>query len=211
MTQGLQRLVNAAPANLSPQTYASVSLMDQGRQVQTAAASDERALRADQLQYQVGQGPCLDAIREQDTVSIEDLTADARQPGWLRRAAQETGIRSALSLPLRIDGSAGSPGSLDLYSPRRHPFTAGFIAGVTIVFGIVTLAIVIAYLRSTAGGRWRTSPVRSRSSIGMVFLIVGPSELFSEIFLDSGGCGHRGRCGTRPAAPDPGCGARFRC
>jgi hypothetical protein len=48
---------------------------------------------------------------------MEDLTADARHPGWSDRAAEETGIRSALSLPLR---TGGSPGSLDLYSPRQH-------------------------------------------------------------------------------------------
>jgi diguanylate cyclase (GGDEF)-like protein len=124
MTQSLQRLVEVAATNLGPQIYASVSLMHQRGPAYTAATSDERALRADQLQYELGEGPCLEAIGEQDTISVEDLTADARHPGWSRRAAEETGIRSALSLPLGTGGSAGNLGSLNLYSPRQHAFDA---------------------------------------------------------------------------------------
>jgi signal transduction histidine kinase len=52
----LQRLVDAAAANLGLQVHASVSLLHKRRQVQTAAASDDRALRADQLQYELGEG-----------------------------------------------------------------------------------------------------------------------------------------------------------
>jgi hypothetical protein len=68
--------------------------------VQTPAASDEWATRADQLQYELGEGPCLDAIWQQDTLQIDDMTTEQRYPDWARRVAEQIGIRSSLSLQL---------------------------------------------------------------------------------------------------------------
>src|ERR687886_1241353 len=76
----LQRIVELAAAHLDGEVYASVSLVQQRRQVDTAAASDQRAVRADQLQYELGEGPCLDAIRAQDTFPIEGMTTEQRYP-----------------------------------------------------------------------------------------------------------------------------------
>jgi ANTAR domain len=61
----VQRVVDAAAANLDGVVSASVSLVRQSREIETPASSDDRALRADQLQYELEQGPCLDAIGEQ--------------------------------------------------------------------------------------------------------------------------------------------------
>jgi GAF domain-containing protein len=120
----LQRVVDAAAENLGPKVWASVSLVRQRRDVETPASSDERAARADQLQYELGEGPCLDAIWEQETFRIDDMTADERYPRWSRAVAEETGIRSSLSLQLFTDEEQKSLGGLNLYSPRPHAFDA---------------------------------------------------------------------------------------
>jgi hypothetical protein len=65
----LQRTVDDAAATLDAPVYASVSLVLHRRQVETAVYTDDRALRADQLQYELGEGPCLDAVWQQDTSS----------------------------------------------------------------------------------------------------------------------------------------------
>jgi hypothetical protein len=88
--------------------------------VDTAAASDQRAARADQLQYEAGQGPCLDAIWAQDTVQIDDMTTEQRYPDWARRVAEQTGIRSSLSCRLFTDKD--SLGALNLYAPQPQAF-----------------------------------------------------------------------------------------
>ncbi len=80
MSHTLQRIVELAAANLDGEVYASVSLVRRRREVDTAAASDERATRADQLQYETSQGPCLDALWQQDTFQIEDMTTERRYP-----------------------------------------------------------------------------------------------------------------------------------
>jgi hypothetical protein len=52
----LQRTVTDAARTLDQEMYASVSLVLRRRQVETPVYSDDRALRADQLQYELGQG-----------------------------------------------------------------------------------------------------------------------------------------------------------
>ncbi|WP_409328854.1 GAF domain-containing protein [Trujillonella humicola] len=102
-----QRVVDTVAAQLGAHVSSSVSVVRR-RDVETPAASDQRAVRADQLQYELGQGPCLDAISTQRTCAVEDLTADDRYPEWSRRAASETGIRSALSVNLFVDEASSS-------------------------------------------------------------------------------------------------------
>jgi GAF domain-containing protein len=116
----LQRAVDLAAQHLDGQVYASVSLVRARRHVDTPASSDERATRADHLQYELAQGPCLDAIWEQDTFAIDDMTTEDRYPQWSRRVHEDTGIRSSLSLQLFT--TATSLGALNLYSPHPAAF-----------------------------------------------------------------------------------------
>jgi GAF domain-containing protein len=118
----LQRVVDAAAANLNGQVWASVSLVKARREVETPASTDDRATRADQLQYEMQDGPCLDAIWEQETFQIDDMTTDQRYTRWTTAVAEETGIRSSLSLQLFTDEEQNSLGALNLYSPEPRAF-----------------------------------------------------------------------------------------
>jgi GAF domain-containing protein len=122
MQHTLQRVVEAAAANLDGEVWASVSLVKQRREIETPAASDDRAERADQLQYELEEGPCLDAIWEHETFRIGDMTAEDRYPRWAQTVVEETGIRSSLSLQLFTDAEQNSLGALNLYSPRPEAF-----------------------------------------------------------------------------------------
>ena len=117
----LQRTVELAAEHLDSEVYASVSLVHNRRQVETSASSDDRATRADALQYELEEGPCLDAISEQETFRIGDMTTDQRYPGWARRVAEETGIRSSLSFQLYV--ADDSLGALNLYSAHPDAFS----------------------------------------------------------------------------------------
>lgn len=122
MQATLQRIVEAAAHNLDGEVWASVSLVKQHHEVQTPAVTDDRAGRADRLQYDLQQGPCLDAIWEHETFQIDDMTTDERYPRWTRAVAEETGIRSSLSLQLFTDKEQHSLGALNLYSPEPNAF-----------------------------------------------------------------------------------------
>lgn len=68
-------------------------------------------------------------------------------------------------------------------SPVRQ-MTTGFIAGVTIVFGIVALGVTEALVEPTLGSGVATIVGALAFAIGIVFLIVGRTELFTENFFD---------------------------
>ena len=86
--------------------------------------------------------------------------------------------------PDQIYERAKKEGHRRLYMPPLEQVATGFIAGVTIIFGIVAMAVVVAHLEG-AMGRGAAEVIGALAfSIGVVFLIVGRSELFSENFFD---------------------------
>jgi formate-nitrite transporter family protein len=62
--------------------------------------------------------------------------------------------------------------------------STGFIAGFTIVFGIVALGVVTAELEATIPFETAELGGALAFALGLVFLIVGRTELFSENFFD---------------------------
>jgi len=118
--QTVQRVVDLAAEHLDGEIVASVSLVRAGGRVETPASSDSQAERADALQYEVGQGPCLDAIWEHETFQIENMETERRYPRWTTRVVHETGIRSSLSYQLFT--SDNTLGALNLYGLQPRAF-----------------------------------------------------------------------------------------
>ena len=149
----LERTVADAASTLDGPLYASVTLVLQRRQVETPVYTDDRALRADLLLYELGQGPCLDAVWEQDTFHIQDMTTEPRYGDWGRRVASEIGICSSLSLQLFTDPEAVvSLGALNLYAPRPRSFDPDTRAEATALAAHAAIALqsaqTEAHLRS---------------------------------------------------------------
>ena len=74
----------------------------------------------DALQSEVGQGPCLDSVYEEQTVRVPDMRAEKRWPKFTARAA-ELGAASMLSFQLYVEGD--NLGALNLYGRQRNGFT----------------------------------------------------------------------------------------
>jgi GAF domain-containing protein len=155
----VQRVVDLAAEHLGGVIYASVSLVRQRRRVETPASSDDRALQADQLQYEVGEGPCLDAIWEQETFQIDDMITEERYPIYSRRVAERTGIRSSLSFQLFTDED--SLGALNLYSPQPRAFDE-----VARAEGFVFAAQAAVALRSAQHEEHLRAGMATRNLIG---------------------------------------------
>jgi transcriptional regulator with GAF, ATPase, and Fis domain len=99
---------------------AGVSIVYRKRRIDTPAATGDAARRGDALQYELGEGPCLDAIWQQDTILADDLATDERWPTWGPRAAAELGVHSFLALQLFTH--ADTLGALNLYSYKPDAF-----------------------------------------------------------------------------------------
>lgn len=118
--QTLQGAVDLAAQTIDRHVYASISVTTREGTIDTPASSDQRASHADRLQYELGEGPCLEAIWEHETVQIDDLRVDRRYPQWCRRVGADTGIHSTLSF--RLATRQDMLGALSLYSPRTNGF-----------------------------------------------------------------------------------------
>jgi GAF domain-containing protein len=117
----LESAVRVAVAELAGADAAAISIVHQHKSVETPASTDEMAARGDALQYETGQGPCLDAIWTQRTVYSPSLAYDRRWPTWGPRVVAETGAESVLAFQLFTTGN--SIGALNLYSRTRDGFS----------------------------------------------------------------------------------------
>ena len=99
--------------------YAGVTLLHAHGRLETAVATHEAVEKCDALQYEYGEGPCLQAIWSQDTFIVDDLTRDSRWPRWGPEAAR-LGLRSILAVRLFSHGE--THGALNLYGSAPRQF-----------------------------------------------------------------------------------------
>ena len=100
---------------------ASITTLRHNRFV-TVAATDDRTRRADAIQYELGSGPCLDAIVAETMYRPRDLRTDQRWPVYGRRVADELGLLSMLSYRMLLPADDTVAG-LNLYAETEDAFT----------------------------------------------------------------------------------------
>src|SRR5689334_17907369 len=102
--QTLHRITETAVDTVDGCEAASLSLMQRNTPV-TRAATSPLASRGDQLQYDEGEGPCLDAAMHERWIYTPDLAADRRWPRSCRRMHDELGVASMFSCRLTLDAA----------------------------------------------------------------------------------------------------------
>lgn len=88
------------------------------------APTSELVARADQIQYDLESGPCVDAILEDARITVDDLRTDPRWPTFGEKAASETGIASMLAVRLFLERDGDTIAALNLYSRSPAAFGA---------------------------------------------------------------------------------------
>jgi GAF domain-containing protein len=114
----LSELAALAPQLGGPPMSASVTVRGEHDPF-TVASSDEFANRVDEVQYDQGEGPCLEALRTGREIHVPELRADPRWPGY-REHAVASGVRSSLSMPLTVGET--TIGALNLYCTQPEAF-----------------------------------------------------------------------------------------
>jgi transcriptional regulator with GAF, ATPase, and Fis domain len=103
---------------------ASVSLLTKDGPI-TRGATDAIASAGDQIQYQTGEGPCLDAAMEERWIYTPNVGID---PRWPRSAAQigaELGVGSMFSCRMTLDAAPNKTlGGLNLYAMTPEAFSS---------------------------------------------------------------------------------------
>ncbi|MGO4598924.1 ANTAR domain-containing protein [Terrabacter sp. 2RAF25] len=121
----LERLVKLAVASVPGCEWAGITAWPVQRNPRSLAATDRVAMTVDELQYALGDGPCLVAAKEDEPVRIPDLSSDERWPGFGRLTVQRTPVRSILSFHL---GDAPERTALNLYGGSPHAFEGESVA-----------------------------------------------------------------------------------
>jgi GAF domain-containing protein len=118
--QVMDGIVHLARQMVPGADEATITMVRTDRHCYSAAATSAWASDFDVLQDETGEGPCLDAIWQQETVRVNDLASDPRWPVLGPRAA-ERGVHSMLCLQLFVHRD--TLGALDLLGRARSAFT----------------------------------------------------------------------------------------
>lgn len=119
--QAMDRAVVVATQILSGCDAAGVCVVYRGDRVDTHATSHDALRRVDSLQHQLKEGPCLDALRQQDTVQSDDLAIDERWPKW---GPEVAGLGFSSIVSYRLFSTDTTLGALNLYGKSKSAFTA---------------------------------------------------------------------------------------
>jgi PAS domain S-box-containing protein len=108
-----QRLVAIAQRAMPEVTDITITVGDP-RKPERLTSSSARAQAADAVQFEVGEGPCVEAFLTDQLVASDHLDADPRWPTLARRILA-TGVAATIGVPIRDE--AGVYGVLNLYGP----------------------------------------------------------------------------------------------
>jgi GAF domain-containing protein len=134
MPDVLDRVVELAPRAVPGCGHASITVPGPA----TPAATDRLARRLDNLQYSLGEGPCLTALTSTSPVLSPDLGAETRWPEFAAVAVR-AGVASVLSCRLTLGGEP--LGSLNFYAAGAGTFDAHDVPFATEYAGYAAAAL----------------------------------------------------------------------
>lgn len=115
----LARIATLAVRAIPGADGVGVTLLEPGRPP-TVVVSDPFVRKVDDIQYGLGEGPCITAAAERRTVRSGALGADRTWPRFGPRA-RDLGVNSVVSLPLVLDDDV--LGALNVYAHGFDVFT----------------------------------------------------------------------------------------
>jgi GAF domain-containing protein len=127
---------------------AGVTLVDDRGGKTTSGASDPVVEKADSMQYELDEGPCLAAWAQRALVRVDEIGSDGRWPRW-SRAVEPLGLRAALSAPL-VAGDR-SLGAIKVYAQQPRAFDRH--AEHLLVMFAAQAAILLANVQSMESAR----------------------------------------------------------
>jgi hypothetical protein len=146
---GTQRLCDAC-AEVTGVTGAGIMLMSGDIPRGSVCTTDAVSSLIEQLQYELGEGPCVDAYNSDRPVSEPDL-ADPASARWLAFTgpAVGAGARAVFGFPLQV--GAVRLGALNLYCDKPGRLTDEQHADALVMAGIVAQALILLQEGASAG------------------------------------------------------------
>jgi len=137
-------------AEVTRLTGAGIMLMSNDASVGSACTSNGVSSRIEDLQFSLGEGPCVDAYRQDRPVLEPDLAAPATSR-WLAFTgpAVEAGVGAIFGFPLRV--GAARLGALNLYRDRPGPLTDDQHADALVMADVAAQALLVMQASAPPG------------------------------------------------------------
>jgi hypothetical protein len=181
------RVVRFAARAVTHSQHCGLTLVSGSRRPVTVAATGEPARRVDEIQYETGEGPCLEAVNGHDVTRVADLASDRQWPAFARRCVDETNVRSMFSLRLFL--TSDDRAALSFYGERPRSFDDLDVA-VGAMFAPFAALTVQSALRAREAEHLQTALQSSRKigvAIGILMArqLVTHEEAFAQLVTAS--------------------------
>lgn len=176
--QAMERAVLIATKILPGCDAAGVCVVHRGDRIDTHAASTDELRQIDALQHEFDEGPCLDALQQNDTVHSSDLSSDERWPKWGPEVVARLGLLSIVSY--RLFSTEKSLGALTLYGKGKSAFSSDDIHDGVALAAHIGVALAgsqeVENLEKALGGR---TVIGQATGILMERFELAPDRAFS--------------------------------
>jgi hypothetical protein len=137
-------------ASVAGMTGAGIMLMSDGVAEGDVCTTNDVSALIEELQYTLGEGPCVDAYRLDRPVLEPDL-GDPLTPRWLAFTppAIEAGVRAIFGFPLQV-GSIRL-GALNLYRDRPGPLSDEQYADALVLAGVAARSVLAMQAQAPPG------------------------------------------------------------
>jgi GAF domain-containing protein len=137
-------------AELTGMSGAGIMLMSGDVPRGSVCTTSDVADLIEQLQYELGEGPCVDAYNQDRPVLEPDLAAPATAR-WLgfTGPAVGAGVRAVFGFPLRV--GAVRLGALNLYRDRPGPLTDDQHADALVLADVAAQAVLVLQAHASPG------------------------------------------------------------
>jgi len=167
----IREAVDAIPAARA----AGLTIIREGEPPRTLAASDPLVEQVDEIQYDTGDGPCLEAIEQNDLASTDDLEHDDRWPKFAAHAVAETPVRSMFGVRILLGGD--DRGALNFYATELRAFSE-LDRGVGAIFSTLA-SLALQHALAQRKSENLLVALESSRQIGMAMGILMASKLLT--------------------------------
>ncbi|WP_067438885.1 GAF and ANTAR domain-containing protein [Nocardioides jensenii] len=160
----LERICTRSLEVVPAAAFCAITVRRRRGRLETLAHTDDTALRCDELQYELDEGPCIASALEDAPFLVLSTSDDQRWPRWGPKVA-DLGVHSLISVQLSaaaLDPDRDPLGAINLYAKQVDTFTQEDLQRL-IVYGVhAGNALANAHLVTTLG-----EAVERRHEIGV--------------------------------------------
>lgn len=147
----LDRISRTALVVIPHASFCGITVRRRRARFETLAYTDEMALRCDELQYELDEGPCVSSAEEDEPFLVRSTAQDERWPRWGPRVA-DLGVNSIVSAQMSaasLDPEREPLGAINVYGRPADAFDADDLRRLH-VFGVhAGHALAMAHMVTT--------------------------------------------------------------